>query len=259
MLLLYLLTACSEPRTTDIIELDEGVNDLPTQIDDEAVVDDDPPVSSVELEENDRPTIPDNVAEGIEYLYDFRFSEKYDDHITGDFSLSFSDKVSHVPETFYLFDKYHNDAQATEETLYDGDGLVPHMYKRYGYSFEQGNLIIRTDYYEPDQVEYISYLWTDVEGVETNRNVAVGSTEDELLSAYNEHIYYFDKDEALSDELLDFEYAYFWQPYTLKTNELRDITFYIKSGKVEAIEIVQPFELRYVYGYDHDAGLQRTE
>lgn len=42
-------------------------------------------------------------------------------------------------------------------------------------------------------------------------------------------------------------------------NEIRDITFYIKDRMVVAIEIVQLFELRHVYGYDRDAGLQYAE
>lgn len=49
---------------------------------------------------------------------------------------------------------------------------------------------------------------------------------------------------------------YMWQPFTPETNEIRDMTFYIKDGKVAALEIIEPYELRHVYGYDRDAGLQ---
>lgn len=228
---------------------------------------------------NDRPTVPEDVAEGIEYLYDFRFSERYDTNITDDFSLILSDKVSPIRDTLFLFEKYQNELDAVKEYLYNGDGMVPYMYKRYWYTFNEGGLMLGTDYYEPDNVEYISYLWSDVEGAKTNKNVAVGSTEKELLSAYTDDLYYLDKGEALSetglsaisiigyqegnsealDEDYDFEYAYMWQPFTPETNEIRDITFYIKDGKVTAVEIIQPFELRHVYGYDRDAGLQFAE
>ncbi|MEL7657738.1 MAG: hypothetical protein AAGU75_17725, partial [Bacillota bacterium] len=53
---------------------------------------------------NDRPTVPENVAEGIDYLYDFRFSERYDANITEAFSLSLSDKVSPIRNTLFLFE-----------------------------------------------------------------------------------------------------------------------------------------------------------
>lgn len=139
--------------------------------------------------------------------------------------------------------------------------------------------MIGTHYYEPDEVEYISYLWSDVEGTKTNKNIVVGSTEKELLSAYTDDLYYIDKGEAFSeiglsvigligyqegnseelDENYDFDYAYMWQPFTSETNEIRDITFYIKGSKVVAIEMIEPYELRHVYGYDRNAGLQHTE
>lgn len=228
---------------------------------------------------NDRPTVPENVAEGIVYLYDFRFSERYDTNISDEFSLILSDKVSSIRDTFYLLERYQNELDSVKEYLYDSDGMVPYMNKRYWYTFNEGGLMIGTDYYEPDNVEYISYLWSDVEGTKTNKNVAVGSTEKELVSAYTDDLYYLDKGEALSemglsvisiigyqegnleelDKNYDYEYAYMWQPFTPETNEIRDITFYIKNGKVAAIEIIQPFELRHVYGYDRDTGLQYSE
>lgn len=255
IMLLYQFIACSRPTLPDkIIVLDEEIL-------------------------NDSPTVPENVPEGINYLYDFRFSERYDGRITGDFSLVLSDKASPISDTFFLLEKHHNKMHALKEYLYDGDGMVPHMHKRYWYTFKKGDLMIGTHYYEPDNVEYISYLWSDIEGAKTNKNVAVGSAEKELLYAYTDDLYYIDKDEALSetglsaisiigydegnltelDENYDFDYAYLWQPFTSETNEIRDITFYIKGGKVVAIEVIEPYELRHVYGYDRDAGLQYTE
>jgi len=255
IMLLYQFIACSRPTLPDkIIVLDEEIV-------------------------NDSPTVPENVPEGINYLYEFRFSERYDGRITGDFSLVFSDKASPISDTLFLLEKHHNEMHALKEYLYDGDGMVPHMHKRYWYTFKKGDLMIGTHYYEPDNVEYISYLWSDIEGVRTNKNVAVGSAEKELLYAYTDDLYYIDKDEALSetglsaisiigydegnltelDENYDFDYAYLWQPFTSETNEIRDITFYIKGGKVVAIEVIEPYELRHVYGYDRDAGLQYTE
>jgi hypothetical protein len=255
-------TACGSPASPD-----KGIGS------DEKIVDDRPAA-------NDKPTIPENVAEGIENLYDFRFSERYDDRITDDFSISLSGEASTIGgDTLFLFEKYQNKVNAVKEELYDGDGMVPYQHKRYWYSFKEGGLMVGTQYYEPDHVEYISYLWTDVEGAKTNQKVAVGSSEKQLLSAYTDHLYYLDKDEALSengmygiimiespdgdlgklDEKYDFDCAYLWQPFTPETNEIRDIAFYIKDGKVAAIEMTEPFELRHVYGYDRDAGLKYTE
>jgi len=148
---------------------------------------------------NDRPTVPENVAEGIEYLYDFRFSERYDANITDDFSLVLSNKVSPIRDTLFLFERYQNEWDTVKEYLYDGDGMVPCIHKRYWYTFKEGGLMIGTHYYEPDNVEFISYLWSDVEGAKTNKNVAVGSTEKELLSAYTDDLYYLDKGEAFSE------------------------------------------------------------
>ncbi len=229
---------------------------------------------------NNRPTVPENIPEGIEHLYDFIFSDRYDYRITDNFSLSLPDIDSPISDTFFLFENYDNEIDTVKEYLYDGEGMVPYMNKRYWYNFEKGNFMIGTHYYEPDNVEYISYLWSDIEGVKTNKNIAVGSTEKELLLAYTNDLYYIDKEEAISgsdglsvifiigynegnteglDEKYDFDYAYMWQPFTPETNELRDITFYIKDKGIIAIEIIEPFELRHVYGYDRDAGLRYTE
>ena len=123
-------------------------------------------------------------------------------------------------------------------------------------------------------------MWSDIDSVKTNKDIAVGSTEKQLLSAYTDDLYYIDKEESFTgsdglsvigimgydegnvkefNDKYDFDYAYMWQPFTPETNEIRDITFYIKSGKIVAIEIIEPFELRHVYGYDRDSGLQYTD
>ena len=57
---------------------------------------------------------------------------------------------------------------------------------------------------------------------------------------------------------LSFDCAYAWQPFAVESNDIRDITFYINDGVVVAIEMMEPYELRYVYGYDRDAGLARA-
>ncbi|MCK9218273.1 MAG: hypothetical protein M0P77_10225 [Firmicutes bacterium] len=219
------------------------------------------------------PTLPEDVPEGIEHLYEFSFSDRYDSKIDKDFSFTFSEKVESFNDTLFLFEIYENETESEKEHIYDGDGMVPHMYKTHRYNFRNGSLIIGTHYYKPDNVEYISYLWTDIRNIKTNKNIEVGSTEKELLSTYTECLYYIDKNEAISGmgslyfayedsdkealvEQYDFDYAYTWQPFTPETNEIRDITFYIKGDKVTALEIIEPYELRHVYGYDRDTGLQ---
>lgn len=114
------------------------------------------------------------------------------------FSLSLSYIESPVGDTLFLLEKYQNEMNTVKEYLYDGKGMVPYMNKRYWYNFEKGNFMIGTHYYDPDNVEYISYLWSDIEGVKMNKNIAVGSTEKELLLAYTNDLYYIDKEEAIS-------------------------------------------------------------
>lgn len=216
---------------------------------------------------NDRPTIPKDVAEGIDSLYDFRFSERYDDRISDEFSLMLDGVDGLKEDKLFLLKKYQNDMEASREQTDQGDGMVPHQYKTYWYSFEAGgSLTVRTDYYEPDGVEYISYLWTDTEGAKTSQNIAVGSTEEELLSAYSEGLYFLSGEQVNSqsgtnygNDAPEYDCGYAWQPYTVETGDIRDITFYIRGGKVAAIELIEPFELRYVYGYDRDAGLQQAD
>lgn len=255
VILSCLLTACDSqlPPTDDPV------------VSGSAMVSDEPVVSNGDFAD-DKPTIPDHVAEGIDYLYDFRFSERYDDRVSDEFSLALPSGFNPSDDTLFLFENYQTELVPISEASYDGDGMVPHMYQRYWYTFETGDsLLVQTDFYEPDDVEYISCVWTDIEGASTNQNVAVGSTEAELLSAYTEDLFYLEQDAAEPavakfeedyDAGFAFDYAYAWQPFTGETNDIRDITFYIKDGKVASIEMMNPFELRYVYGYDGDAGLQ---
>lgn len=216
----------------------------------------------------DRPTLPDNAAEWMEYLYDFTFTERYDDNRTADFSLILPENVHLLSSghAIELYEKYQNEAVPDYIKVLDGDGMVPHLYKRYWYSCGAGQeLFLETDFYKPDNVEYVSCIHSNIEGVATNRGVAVGSSESELLSAYREDLYYLDKGEtgprfaaveSGSDFQFVIEYAYTWQPFTPETNEIRDITFYMNDGKIVSIEVTSPFELRYVYGYDREAGLR---
>lgn len=208
----------------------------------------------------DKPTVPAETPEDLREMYNFSFSERYDDKIAEAFSLMFSQDVQ--PNPMVLLQKYENQMEAVGERIYNSDGMEPHKYREYEYAVEAGGrLVVRTDYYEPDQAEYVSCLWTDLEGTRTNLGVGVGSSETDLLAAYQEDLYYLEGDhteQVWSDELsaVQYQYAYAWQPFTEENNDIRDITFYIRDGVVAAIEMTEPYELRYVYGYDRAAGLQ---
>lgn len=216
---------------------------------------------------SDRPTIPDGIPEDMHYLYDLSFSQRYDDRITDQFSLTLPDG-----NTFRLFEKYQYPGGASSRFGHDGDGMVPHEYSYYWYNSNDGALMIGTDDYVPDQVEYISYLWSNLPGTKTDLGVAVGSTERELL-AYTDELFFVEFDEAITgvgsgfqgygpiynedgyyqlDPRCEFDYAYLFQPSC-------DIMFYMKDGAVVAIETMHPFEARHVYGYDREAGLRETE
>lgn len=217
----------------------------------------DDPAASDRVIARDKPTIPENAAEGIDSLYDFRFSERYGDRVSGNFSLILPEGTGFHRDRLCLLEKYENKTPPVSVYSYDGEGMAPHMYKRYWYTFETGgSLLVETDFYEPDSVEYVSYFWTDAEGAKTNQGIGVGSTETALLSAYTEDLYYLDLDDAEPamvkyaedhDAGFEFDHAYAWQPFTTENNDIRDITFYIKDGKVSSIEVAEPFELRYVY------------
>ena len=209
---------------------------------------------------SDKPTLPENVPLGTEYLYDFRFSERYDARVSEAFSLLFPDTVDTgvSGNQLYLLARYQNKRTPSTEENRDGDGMVPHGYRTYRYEFgTAGTLMVETDVYEPDGLEFVSYLWTDVAGARTGAQVEVGSTEEELLSAYPENLYYLEPGMGL-DSALPYDCGYAWQPFTAESNDIRDITFYLRDGAVAAIEMMEPYELRYVYGYDRDWGLERA-
>ena len=196
-----------------------------------------------------KPTIPQNVPEGIEYLYDFTFSERYDEDVSRDFSLSLNEI------TLSLYEEYQNKANPQMQLQYDGDGMVPHQYKRYWYEVEDGDLVVGTHYYEPDNLEYLTYLWTDIEGAKTDNGISVGDSVNKLLGAYKDNLFFIEKGEARPELLViddtlqwaSYDGAYVWQPYSPERRDTRDITFYVENQIVTAIEMVQPFELRYVY------------
>lgn len=143
--------------------------------------------------------------------------------------------------------------------------MTPHKYKDYDFSNEGEVLIVKTHLYEQDEVEYINCICTNINGVKTDLGVGIGNSEKELLTAYTDALYYLEMEQVepiyISLEpfpLCEFDYAYAWQPFTFETNDIRDITFYIRDGIIVAIEMVEPFELRYVYGYDREVGLQQA-
>ena len=211
----------------------------------------------------DRPTMPEDLPQDMAYLYDFFFSERYDRQVSDEFSLTGRELPGRG--MFLLYEPYVNQLEGAVETTADGDGMTPYRLRQYRATLESGTLLVGTHYYEPDQLEYLSYLWTDIPGMKTVREVTVGSSEADLLRAYPEQLYYLTAQEASpgiwsleseSDLSPSFDCAYTWQPYTQENNDCRDITFYLKDGTVAAIEISSPYELRYVYGYDRDAGLE---
>ena len=200
----------------------------------------------------DRPTIPTDIGDGMEYLYDFTFAERYDNQVTDDFSVTFPAGMLAGKEndTISLLERFQLQNEFVEEDTYGSDGMRPCDYKEYSLSNGSGKLYVKTDFYELDGVEYVNCIASDMDGVKTNQNVGVGSSDKEILTAYPENLYFLEQDDmqpafAASDE---FDYAYTWQPYHQDTNDIRDITFYMKEGRVAVMEMMEPFELRYVYG-----------
>lgn len=223
------------------------------------------PSSSLVVDDGkgDRPTVPEDLPQDMAYLYDFFFSERYDRQVSDEFSLTGRELPGRG--MLLLYEPYVNQLEGAVETTADGDGMTPYRLRQYRATLESGALLAGTHYYAPDQLEYLSYLWTDIPGMKTVREVAVGSSEADLLRAYPEQLYYLTAQEASPGVwALDpeanlspaFDCAYVWQPYTRENNDCRDITFYLRDGAVAAIEIASPYELRYVHGYDRDAGLE---
>lgn len=253
--IVLLLTACTVQTTP---------NDNPPASEGAAISS--APSSSNDTPVSSRPTIPEDAPMGMEYLYDFQFSDRYDERVSSDFSLVFPSTISTGLKNreLSLLECYQNELVPDREEVYDGDGMVPHKYKDYYYSFDEaGWLLVKTDFYEPDHLEYVSYICTNLNNTETNSGVGVGSSEQELLSAYTDNLYYLGsgQEEPVYSSFdgrpeFEFDCAYAWQPFTADSNEVRDITFYLCNGVVSAVEMTEPFELRYVYDYDRDTGLQ---
>lgn len=202
------------------------------------------------------PTIPEGIPEDMEYLFDFTFAERYDEAVDMDFSLDFSGAEGMDADTLVLFEQYRDETGSAEVYDYSGDGMTPYSVRRYVYP---DGVIVGTHCYEADGVEYISYLWTNREGVRTAAGIGVGSTQEEIMAAYPSALYYIPGNQTEEDTIafseltafeLEFDHAVTWQPFTIESNELRDITFYIQDEIVTSMEVTQPFELRYVYGFD---------
>lgn len=257
--LIICMSSCNSTPTRSDDILDNGTSDVVSS------VQTNPPANG---SEPDKPTIPEDVAADTEYLYDFKFAERYDEQVTSDFSLTFpSGNLEGVRnDTVFLLERYQLENTPVQESAYDSDGMQPHKLKDYCFDFnESGKLYLKTDFYEPDDLEYVNFIWTDINDTKTNLGVGIGSSEKELLITYTDNLYYLDKEtmkpvyfslDNTSD--YEFEYAYTWQPFTAETNEIRDITFFVKDGIIVAIEMVEPFELRYVYGFNRDAALQKA-
>ncbi len=183
---------------------------------------------------------------------------------TYDFNvLRLYDKLEGEPLSFEI-EAYDKNNRELTVKKYDGDGTVPYEYKRYIYRFnDKEALWVGTHCYE-DGSEYIDYLWSDISsGVKTYRGIGVDSSLDDIIRAYPEDLYYLSRnelgDEAGTTAMAEYKdksgkfvssaayynCAYFYQPF--EDNDVRDIHFYMRDGKVAAIEIFSPFELRHVY------------
>jgi hypothetical protein len=135
----------------------------------------------------DKPTIPQNVHEDLHYLWDFTFSGRYDARMTDDFSLTLSDKSGQVQGTYTLFDHFNVEEETINVLRHESDDLAPpSQHNLYWFASQNGGLFVDTDYYALDNQEFISYLWTNSEGMHTNKGVAVGGTESNLLRIYED-------------------------------------------------------------------------
>lgn len=214
------------------------------------------------------PTIPEDVAVGTGHL-DVKFAEKYDEQVTGEFAVTFPSGywTGLRDDTVFLLGRYTLEDTPVQENTHDSDGMQPYQIRERHFTLDRiGDLYVTTDFYGPDGLEYVRCVWTDIPGTKTSTGVGIGSSEKDLLTAYPGDLYYLDKEdmEPIGSSLEDApdagaEYAYAWQPFTAETNEIRDITFYMKDGTVVAIELVEPFELRYVYGFDREMALQKAD
>ena len=213
----------------------------------------------------ERPTVPPDAAEGTEYLYDFDFYDRYNARVDEAFGLAFYDEETKTGGEYILLMPVEGALEGATVESIDGDGLTPYQLKRYKQDGPNGSLVVGVHAYPLDGVEYISYLWTDRPGMclADWSSLEVGAPEKDLVWRYS-NLRPIDKGEAELDWMSshstwDFDEFYVWQPDPPESNDCRDITFYMKDGKVAAIEMTAPFELRYVYGHDKGAELQRAE
>lgn len=256
LLMALFLSACEVPRGQGGVEAGEPSGSL----------------SEGPVAEEKKPTVPEGISEDMKYLYEVSFADRYEKNVDSEFSFVWPDGTE-----LFLYEQ-GDDLSLEQELEFDGSGLTPYTYKRYWSGDPEDRRMVGTHHYELDGLEYIDYLWSDAPGVKTARGVSVGSSEEELLAAYPEDLYYIPRGEALSERVLgvyeiaeagfdesamevkeafEFDFAYCWQPF--EDNDCRDVTFYCRDGSVCAVEAVSPFELRHVYGFDREASLQQTE
>ena len=200
----------------------------------------------------DCPTVPPDIPDYMSYLYDFAFSERYDKLVTTAFSLCINDRI------LSLLEPYTNEKDPYKTVSYGGDGMVPYDTYRYWFKEDAGDLVIATHCYELDNKEYLSYIFTSIPGSILNSGVGIGSKIEDVELIYTEHFRDLGGYDSWSgtpellrvdDELTfnSYDHLYVWQPFTPETNEIRDITFFTKDGIVVAIEMMLPYEARYVY------------
>lgn len=214
----------------------------------------------------ERPTVPTDAAEGTEYLYDFLFRERYGAKVDKTYTFMVLNEESGSVDYYTLLMPVEGALEGAVAESIDGDGMTPYQLKRYKQDGPDGSLVVGVHAYPLDEVEYISYLWTDRPEVWTDWYIGVGESEEDLLWSYwgRANLRLIKKEKAELDWMSahstwDFDELYVWQPFTPENNDVRDITFYMKDRKVAAIEMTVPYELRYVYGHDAEAELQRAD
>ncbi|MBQ3107408.1 MAG: hypothetical protein IJC68_02210, partial [Firmicutes bacterium] len=215
------------------------------------------PVSIYPIYREGKPTIPEDHAVDA-YYYDFFFVDRYDKRISDNFGFTFPENANLPRSVLKLFEKYSDPKATPKIGQQDSSALEPHKSKLYHYALPTGYIQILTDYYEPDSVEYLDAIFSSAPGTKTLRDVGVGDTEASLLSIYRENLYFIaDSDTTLWGLDFAYDYLYLYQIFTYESNEIRDIQFFIKDGKVSGILMQMPFELTYVYT-DREACLEEA-
>jgi hypothetical protein len=204
----------------------------------------------------------ENYIDGLFPDYDAMLTENAF-RVVDEYSFIFKDYDNFMPvnlcgKRYDLPDNMEETAQKPQYTDYFADYLTEITFKDSYYntsSDKDADFLIETlNYNMPgadDALEIVVYMCTDKRWEPaTYRDVAVGSSEKELLRLYPDDLYYLDKEEASgSNEIYlrnaDFDRAYFYRPNDQTAN---DITFYIKDGEISFIEMMAAYERRYVYG-----------